>query len=136
MSRTNRLPDADLHPDWWGEYSPRQRKQAINAHRQCYARQINPLTFKNTSWAEYPTWPTKAQAKRAARHNAKIMTKQMVHDYLNDLAEDEAEDIDCDFYEDWEDYYDPEPDRRSFYEDYEREIYYDDINSMWDYEYD
>ena len=53
-------------------FNGRYQNKMRNGNRSYYSLKIDPLSYKIISWREYGNW-AKPLAKRAARHNAKII---------------------------------------------------------------
>ncbi len=79
-----------------GRYQAKMR----NGNHSYHTEKIDPLSYKVASWREYGKW-TKPLAKRAARHNAKLLMVKLTNEILLEIQMDlEDQLIDDDWYDD------------------------------------
>ena len=66
-----------------GRYQAKMR----NGNHSYHTEKIDPLSYKVASWREYGKW-AKPLAKRAARHNAKLLMVKLTNEILIEQMQD------------------------------------------------
>lgn len=87
----------------WNEdfFDSRYQNKIRNKNHSYHTEKIDPLSYKVASWREYGNW-AKPLAKRAARHNAKLMIIKLAHTIMDEIWQDEQKLMweDDDWYDD------------------------------------
>ena len=121
----------------------RYQNKIRNQNRSYYCEKIDPLSMKIVHWREYGKW-TKTNAKRVARHNAKLLVKKLSWEIIQEEVEEQLAhwkefyewnyeyDLQCSVKEYWDDRLQEE--QESLY-GFEEESYFD-YDYDWDHDWD
>jgi hypothetical protein len=79
-------------------FDGRYQNKMRNKNHSYYSTKIDPLSYKVISWKECGNW-AKSDARKAARHNAKLLVKEFINEtFIEEMMDLSEQLIDDDWY--------------------------------------